>query len=242
MSKGKKTNVIMIAAIYAVIFAVLNILIFVIFKPGKIDNDVAKRNFWITYSFLVVSFILQVGSLFVFDRKSGINAVFFGLPLFAISGIFFGVEAVVALIFFILSACNVALPTTVVVVIQILILAIYIVIALMSLLAKNHITKLDETIKHNVTNIRNLQADVLMAMEACTYPRVKELLQKFADDIRYSDPMTVPEVEVLEVQLQTTVMEIKNAAYEGKNDLVESLVKKGTLQLKERNIKISNSK
>lgn len=242
MSNGKKTSAILIGAIYAVIFAVLNLLIFVIFKPGNIDNDVAKRNFWITYAFLVITFILQVASIFTFDRKSGLNAVFFGLPIFVVSAIFLGIEVVVAVIFFILSAFNVALPTTVVVVIQILILAAYIVITLLSLLVKNHIVKLDESIKQNVTNIRNLQADVLVAMEACDNAHVKELLRKFADDIRFSDPMTVPAVEVLDVQIQTTVMEIKTAVYEGKLDLVESLVRKGSLQLKERNLKISNSK
>mgnify|MGYP001055152164 FL=1 len=54
--------------------------------------------------------------------------------------------------------------------------------------------------------------------------------------------MTVPAVEVLDVQIQTTVMDIKAAAYEGKNELIEALVRKGTLQLKERNMKIINSK
>lgn len=242
MNKGKKTNVVLIAAIYTIIFAVLNILIFVIFKPGDIKEEIAKKNFWITYAFLVVSFLLQVGTLFAFDRKSGLNAIFFGMPLFGISAFFFGAEAFLSVIFMTLSAFNVNVPTVIVVILQLLVLAAYLVIALLALLAKNHITQLDQTIKQNVTNIRNLQADVLIAMEACTDSNVKEILRKFADDIRYSDPMTVPAVEALDVQIQTTVMEIKTAAYDGKFELVESLVRRGTLQLKERNMKISNSK
>ena len=165
-----------------------------------------------------------------------------GLPVFFVSMIFLGVEVVVAVIFFILSATNVAIPTAVVVIVQLLILAAYLVIALLAILAKNHIAGLDQKIKTNVANIRNLEADVRIAMEACTDPAVKELLRKFADDIRFSDPMTVPAVEVLDVQIQTTVMDIKAAAYEGKNELIEALVRKGTLQLKERNMKIINSK
>lgn len=242
MNKNKKINVVLIAAIYAVIFAVLNVLVFVIFKPGKITNEVAKTNFWTTYAFLVISFVLQVCSIFLFDKKSGLDAVFMGLPVFFVSMIFLGVEVVVAVIFFILSATNVAIPTAVVVIVQLLILAAYLVIALLALLAKNHIAGLDKKIKTNVANIRNLEADVRIAMEACTDPAVKELLRKFADDIRFSDPMTVPAVEVLDVQIQTTVMDIKAAAYEGKNELIEALVRKGTLQLKERNMKIINSK
>jgi len=242
MNKTKKVNAILIALIYAIIFAVLNVLIFVIFKPGKISNDVAKTNFWVTYAFLVISFACQVGSIFLFDKKNGLNAVFMGLPVFMVSIIFFVVELVVAVIFFILSAFNVQVPTAVVVVLQLLILAAYLIIAILAVLAKNHIAGLNEKIKTNVANIRNLEADVRIAMEACTNPQVKELLRKFADDIRYSDPMTTPAVEVLDVQIQTIVMDIKQAAYDGKFDLIEALVRKGTLQLKERNMKVINSK
>lgn len=242
MNKTKKVNALLIALIYAIIFAVLNVLIFVIFKPGKIDDEVAKTNFWVTYAFVVIFFACQVGSIFLFDKKSGLTAVFMGLPVFMISAIALGIELVIALIFFTLSAFECAIPSAVVVVVQILVLAVYLIIAILAILAKNHISGLDEKIKKNVTTIRNLEADVRIAMEACSNPEVKEVLRKFADDIRFSDPMTTPEVEVLDVQIQTTIMDIKQAAYDGKEELVVALVRRGTLQLKERNMKVINSK
>lgn len=242
MSNKKKVNAILIASIYAIIFAVLNILIFVIFKPKNIENSTAKTNFWVTYGFLVASFALQVGSLFLYDKKNGIDAVFLGLPVFKLSGIFFGIEGAVALIFFILSACNVAIPTAVVVIFQLIMLAAYLVIAILAVLAKNHIAGINETIKHNVATIRNLESDVRIAAEACTDNELKAALNRFADDIRFSDPMTNPYVEGLDLQISNTVMEIKLAAYEGNNELITPLLKKGTLLLKERNMKLVNSK
>ncbi len=242
MKKNKNTNIVIVAAIYAIVFAVLNILIFVIFKPGNIENKVAKTNFWVTYAFLVISFVLQVGSLFLYNKKTGIDSVFMGVPVFVISAIFLGVEAVVALIFFTLSAFNVQVPTAVVVIFQLLILAAYLVIALLAILAKNHISGINETIKHNVTTIRNLEADVRIAAEACNDASLKASLNKFADDIRFSDPMTNQYVEAIDMQLQNTVMEIKLASYESNNEMIEPLLKKGTLLLKERNMKLVNSK
>lgn len=238
----KKTNAILIGVIYAIIFIVLNILIFVVFKPWKIENAVAKTNFWTTYAFLIVSFGLQIGSLFLFDRKSGIDAVFMGMPVFIISAIFFGVEAVLSLIFFVLSAFNVAVPTSLVVVLQILVLAAYLIIAILAILAKNHITSVDQKIKVNVAAIRNLESDVIIAMEACADSSLKESLRKLADSIRFSDPMSTPAVEALDIQLQSTIMEIKAAAYDSKYELLTALIRKAELQLKERNLKVSNSK
>lgn len=240
MKKQKLT--IMLSVIYAIIFAVLNVIVFVVFKPGKIENDVAKKAFWFSYGFMVLSFLLQFATIFVFDRKRGIDAVFMGMPLYVISAIFFAVELFVSVVFMTLGAFNVQVPTALVIVLQIVILAAYLVVAILAIMVKDHISAIDEKIVKNVTNIRNLTADVELAMEACNDPELKNTLRIFSEDIRYSDPMTVPEVAAIDVELETAVKEIKNAAYDGNYELVGALVRKAKLILSERNKKISNCK
>lgn len=242
MSKSKKTNVSLIVLIYAIIFAVLNVIIFVAMKPGKIDNDIAKRAFWFSYGFVALSFLLHFATLFTFDKKGGIDAVFMGLPLSFISIIFFGIETFIGLIFMILGACSVKVPTALVIIIQVIVLAIFLVIALLSSITKNVINEKNEEIKQNVRNIRFLYSDVEIAMEACEDEEIKNELRIFSEDIRYSDPMSIDMVKHLEVNIETVIMEIKSAVYDGNYDLVKSLIKKGKLYLLERNKKIANSK
>lgn len=240
--KSSKKLFIMIGIVYAIVFAVINLLIFVIFKPGQIDNDTSKKAFWFSYGFLTVSVLLNFASLFTFDRKSGIDTVFMGIPLFFISIGFFVIETFVAVVFMILAACNVQVPTTLVVVLQIILLAAYLVISILALMAKTFVSDIDKTIKKNVQSIRNLTSDVEVAAEACEDPVVKKALMDLSEDIRYSDPMTNEVVATLDVQIESNVMEIKSAVYDGKYDLAAALIKKGKLYISERNKKLSNSK
>ena len=142
----------------------------------------------------------------------------------------------------ILAACNVQVPTTLVVVLQIILLAAYLVISILALMAKTFVSDIDKTIKKNVQSIRNLTSDVEVAAEACEDPVVKKALMDLSEDIRYSDPMTNEVVATLDVQIESNVMEIKSAVYDGKYDLAAALIKKGKLYISERNKKLSNSK
>ena len=242
MKKSGKKNYVLILVFYAIVCVLINVLVFTVFKPGKIEEAVAKKAFWFSYAFLMVSLGLHIGTLFTFNAKRGIDAIFMGMPLYVISAIFFAIEAFISTVFMILGDCNVNVPTTLVVVLQILVLGVYLCISVLALLAKNVVEEIDTKIVTNVQNIRNLYADVEVAMEACTDLELKNGLRKFAENIRFSDPMSNDAIADLDRQIKVLVEDLKQIVYEENYESVQTLLRKGNLLLLERNKKVANSK
>ena len=242
MNKSSKKNYVLIIVFYAIVCALINLLIFTIFKPGKIESDVAKKAFWFAYGFMMASFLLHVGSLFTINAKRGINAVFMGMPIYVISAIFFAIQSFVSIVFMILGGCNVSVPTTLVVVLEILILGIYLAIAVLSIMTKNIVQEIDDNIVKKVTNLRNLYTEVEVAMEACTDPELKNSLRKFAENIRFSDPMSNDSIAALDHQIKVVIEDIKYSVYDENYSSVPTLLRRGNLLLVERNKKLANSK
>ena len=114
----KKTNG-MIGAIYFIVFFVMNFLIFLIF-------DEKNGVFWTSYAFMCIAFIVQIVSMFLAVRGLDVEAIFFGIPLATLSLFYFFAAVFTATVFMIFQNA----PMKLAVVLQVLILAIYAVVAI----------------------------------------------------------------------------------------------------------------
>lgn len=188
MKKGKAT--VSIGLIYVILLGVFNLLVFTIFKTHT-------KVFWLSYAFMTVAFIVQILSMFLSFKTADVETAFFGIPLASFSIYYLCASLIVGAVFMVFQNAGFTLAL----VIQTLILAAFLIIAIISLLARDTVQAIGENVKQNVTNLKSILVDVEMLSSSCTDPELKQALNKLADTVKYSDPMSTTAVELVEQRI-----------------------------------------
>lgn len=189
-NSGGKQTAIMTALIYVIVFAVLNLIIFLFIKNR---NNV----FWMSYAFMVTAFAVQIGSMLLSFRSTDTETVFMGIPLVSLSFYYFFAATFAAVVFMIFAMAPVKLAA----ILQILILAAYLVVAILALMGRNAVENVNDTLKENVTTIRMMEVEVGTLLAQVGDPALKSAMQKLQSTIRYSDPMSNSAVTEVERQI-----------------------------------------
>lgn len=196
MNKGKATA--SIGLIYVILLGVFNLLVFSIFKTRT-------NVFWLSYAFMTAAFAVQIISMFLSFKTTDVETVFFGIPLTSFSIYYLCASLVVGTVFMIFQSAGFTLA----VVIQVLILAAYLIIAIISLLARDTVQAIGENVKQNVTNLKSIVVDVEMLASSCTDPELKQALNRLADTVKYSDPMSTAAIELVEQRIMRKIVELR---------------------------------
>ena len=122
-------------------------------------------------------------------------------------------------------------------VIQILLMGVYAVFMLSCFASKTAITQVGEKVEKKTRYIALLQADAQMLCQKCSDPELKAKLQKLAEDIRFSDPMSDPSLSKLEERLSATVIACGEALDSNDVALAAQMQQKAANLLAERNAK-----
>lgn len=174
----KTKNTVAIGLIYVILLGVFNLLVFTIFKT---HSDV----FWISYILMTVAFAVQIVSMILSFKTADVETVFFGIPLASFSVFYLCAELAIGALFMIFQQAGFTLAL----VVQLVVLAAFLVIAIISLLARDAVQEISGNIKEKVADLRSVLIDVEMMRDGCSDPAVKEKLNKLSETIRYSDPM-----------------------------------------------------
>lgn len=231
MSKGKKFGI-MGALIYLVVFIAFNLIVFLCFKGF---NTV----FWISYGFMVLAFLIHIGIAFYLSKNISVKAAFFGIPLFSFSIFFVCAELFTSLVFMIFRK---AASVKVAIIIQALLLAIFIVIAIISLMSRELVVDTDKKIKDSVGNIKGLNVDIEMLIQRCKDAETTGALNKLSETIKYSDPMSNSAVATQDQMIMQYMPELRNAFDSGDMTRVKELCEKIELLFVERNKKLMATK
>lgn len=189
-----KKSWIMTAVIYAIIFAVFNLLVFMIANE---KNGI----FWMSYAFMCLAFVIQIGSMLLALRSLETETVFMGIPLASLSFYYFFAAIFVGAVFMFFQNA----PFKLAFVLQILIVAIYAVIAIMALMSRNIVQDVNDNLKENVQAIKTLTIDVDVFIPQVSDPALKKALKRVSETIKYSDPMSNSAVADIEEQIMQTV-------------------------------------
>jgi glucan phosphoethanolaminetransferase (alkaline phosphatase superfamily) len=196
-----------IGLIYLIIFAVFNMLVFVI---SKHRNGV----FWVSYLFCCIAFIVQIASMFLAFRTIDVEAVFFGIPLVSLSLYYFFAGVFVGVVFMIFQFA----PMKLAVVLQLLILAAYAIVAIVSLLTRDTVQAVNDNIKDNVQIIKTQSVNVDTLIGQTGDSRVRAALKNLKDTIQYSDPMSNAAVADLDAQISKGLNDLRIDIQSGNND------------------------
>lgn len=241
MKLGKRT-VSSALLVYVILAALLNLIIFAIFKPGNLANNDLKLVFWFSYGFVMLAFTLQIVSIITGRFESGVESVFFGIPLVSVSLFYFIITTVLSLAFMILVSLGVAVPFMLMLVLECVVLGLYAIAFIISLSHKDVVVEIDKNIKKNVFAIRTLVTDVETLAEAVEDSQLKAKLNRLAEDIRYSDPMTNDVVAELDLQMKDAIAELEVFVSEQDYSSAEAKIRQVQLLISKRNKRLADSK
>jgi len=138
-------------------------------------------------------------------KAANVEAVFLGIPLASFSLYYLCAELIIGAIFMIFQRAGFTLAL----VIQVVVLAIFLVVAIISLMARDTVQEMGNNIKEKVADLRAVLIDVEMMRDGCQDPELKEKLRKLSETIKYSDPIYNESIEGVEQRIQRKVSELR---------------------------------
>ncbi|MBR4493407.1 MAG: hypothetical protein IKP14_01745 [Clostridiales bacterium] len=201
----EKKHGLMLGGVGLILLAVYNLLVFVIFSDF---NNV----FWTSYAFALIAFALCAGCFFYSLKNVSIKAIFFGIPLMSFSLYFLILETVVS---FIMMGLKDVVSIKLAVVVQVLILAAFLIVAIISVLGKDVAVQTSEKISNSAKYVQSFRVDLEGCAMRCQDPAAKAAIEKLAETARYADQRSTPAVASIEQQISATIGQIQQAVNSG---------------------------
>ena len=221
MTKNTTRGILMLV----IVLAVFSAIAFVIPFP---QNTV----FWIEYACGIFAILFQ---LYIFKSSFGkedARSRFYGFPIARLGIYYLVIQLIVSIAEIALSKF---LPSWVVVIINVLILAFALIGCITTETMRDEIARQDAKLKKNVSNMRELQSISLTLAGQCSDEEMKKTLQKLADEFRYSDPLSSEKTEELEADMHSRIGDLQQAITDGDIEGGKSLCYKLLECLRERN-------
>ena len=217
--------------IAAVVLVLINLVVFFVpFTHGPI--------FWIAYGFLMFSIILQfVLGVFCYGKlflpKKGIAYY----PIIRFSFTYLIVQLILSIIFFALDAFISSDYFWIPLVICIIVLGIFAGIIFSAFGAIKIAENVEEKTKAEIIFIKSLTVDAEVLQEQTKDSELKKKLFKFYETVRYSDPVSSPELAEVESNIKEQFNLLKAAVALNDSAKADEILQKLDLLMYERNKK-----
>jgi len=202
MSKKKITG--LSFAVFGIAFVIYNLLVFMILKPET-------PSFWLSYGFMVLAFGLQILGMYLSFKEFTVQAVFFGIPLAQFTLFYFFAELFMSTVFMIFQQ----IPWKVPFLLQIILLAIYAVVAIVSVMTRDAAVGVKDHYQKSAASMRMNTVDIELLRDAASDPELKSMLARLAETVRYSDPMTNDMVADVEARIHQMTDELRYCCEDG---------------------------
>lgn len=221
----KFKNILLIALV--ALFAAFTTVIFLTIPEGRTESP----TFWIAWAFAVpVNLIFSVALHLWAVREEG--KTLFNIPI----------------AYWLMSICGIAYITTgikfmylaveqvkLLLAIEIVITIVYIILAIFFVFGAGYIHNSEKHTKQKVLFIRMLQLDITDCVAKTTNPEIKNALNKLADNVRFSDPMSHESLSGIEASINSTVLEISTKIDTATQEEILALINKAQIELDSRN-------
>ena len=184
----------MYLAVMFIVIAVYNVVVFVIpFIRGEM--------FWTAYGFTMAAILLSAAvGLYVFGRES-LKSKFYSIPLLSVIRRYLIAQIIIGLIQMILPHFY-TIPFQYAIALNVILLGICLVGLIIAEVGKDKIEQIDAKIKEKVFYIKSLQVDVEGLVDRAADDSIKKVLKDLAETIRYSDPMSSPQLATIENKIE----------------------------------------
>lgn len=222
LNRKHKTRMKLVLGIVLAVFLVL------MFALPFIRNNI----FWVSFLFGVIS----IGMQFYVQPKAfdGNQAVskFYGFPIARISLLYMVVQLILSLL---MSALGRWIPLQIVVIIYVMAIAIAAVGLIAADTMREEVEKLDRKLADNTSFMRNLRSKVGMILSQCEMEDVRNELESFAENLRFSDPISSEAIRGIEQELFSCVDDLQKNIIANDTKTALSLCRRADAILAERN-------
>lgn len=179
-----------------IVLAVYNVIAFVL--PFE-----RHGGFWAGYGFSLLAILITAAVGFYALGHDGVKSKFYGLPLISVAWTYLAIQLIVGLLEMVIPD----IPFQYGLVINVILLGACLVGLIGIDMAKEEVERLDEKVKEKVFLIKSLQADIEDLIGRANNDSLKKAVKELAETIRFSDPMSSPQLAAIENKI-----EIKTAA------------------------------
>lgn len=208
-------------------------IVFVLFNVVALVVPFEKNGvFWISYVFGLIAILVQLPVMkLAFSGDDSVKSKFYGFPIARISIVYALLQMVLSFLFMIFSHF---VPIWIPIVLYVLILGFSAIGFIASDIMREEIVRQDVKIQKNVSFMRNLQSKVNPMVEQCD-DASKKAVKAFAENLKYSDPVSGESLKEIENELSYCIDELQAAIVDGDSDNILVICKKAENTLTERN-------
>lgn len=214
--------------ILVVLLVVYNVIVFIVPFP---KNAV----FFISWVFTLTAMGTQVYVIrTTFYHEEGAKSKFYGFPIAKIGIVYLIAQVVLSLVFMALGLA-VPVPEWVPLVLYVVLLGVMAAGLISTEATRDEIMRQDVKLKKDVFRMRTLQSKASALCALAQDSQTRTLLERFAEALRFSDPVSNEAVYDVEADLIVCVDELQQAVVDGDTEAVATLERKAESVLAERN-------
>ena len=223
--------------IWVILLAVFQVICFV--TPNQLGGYTKlDASFWTAWALITVAFVGQLVCAWFAFKADNLRRLFYNMPLLTIS--YTGL-----ILMLICGAVTVAipnLPAWVGAVVCLVILGFTAVAVIKAGAAADIVERVDEKVKSQTSFIRDMTAQANSLMVQANNPEINASCRKVYEALRYSDPMSNPELSVVEARITIKMDELSASVISGDAEKVKE-IELGLLELiNGRDIQCKNRK
>lgn len=189
--------------------------------------------FWVSFVFTLIAFGVVAVSIYIaFIRNPSAKSKFYGFPIAKI-GVMYGAAQLLAGLIFM--ALGLWIPVWAAVLVYAIALGAAVIGLVSADAVVEEIHSQDGKLQKNVALMRALQSKLNQMAPQCDDPDAASAVKKFAEELRYSDPVSSDALAEIERDLSAAVDELQSAVIDGDSAAVRQLCRKASSVLAERN-------
>ncbi len=211
-------------ALFIVLF---NVIVFML----PVEHSEA---FWAAYGFATLAFLLQI--LFFelsFGKAKSLKNIFFGYPIAYLGTLYLTIQVLFSAVVILSGALE--YQTTIIV--STIILAFTLILLVAAYFAREEITSTEEKVLDKRRYIEKLHSDIEILQAKASEPEAKLVFKKLAETVRFSDPMSAPELAGLENEIEAKTSTLQGINLETGLAEIKQISAEITELLNERNSK-----
>lgn len=194
---------------------------------------VHTATFWVSFVFTLIAFGVVTASFYIaFIKNPDARSRFYGFPIAKIGAIYGLVQLIAGILFM-------ALAVYAPVWLAVLVYAIALGAAIIGLISAEAVVEeirvQDVKLKKDIYLMRGLQSKVNQMASQCDNPDAAAAVKQFAEEMRYSDPVSSEALAEMEADLSATVDELQASIVDGDSNATKQLCRKASAVLAERN-------
>lgn len=210
---------------------ILIALVFLIYVTATVPFP-KTAIYWIAFGFCVVAFLAQIWTMYAVTRKQKpVGGRIYDYPTVRISVRYLAVQFVVSLL--LMRFCE-KLPVYVATLIEVVILAVAVIGFISVEAARTEVIRQDTQLGNELVWMQELQNRMSLLIGQCEEGQIKEILRKTAEEIRYSNPVSVEVSGEIEKEIEILFTEIEAVALDEDVENVAGLCDRMTGLLRER--------